>query len=77
MRSRRQPRPLLLRDENLQPFLYNEKCGVGFQLPSRVDELKVVVPQEPRDDLVDLEQGKVAADADVTTTAELHRDCQL
>lgn len=49
---------------------------MGFQLPSRVNELKVVVPQKPWADFVDLEQGKVAADADMATATELDENYQ-
>lgn len=69
--------PLFLRDKHLQSFLHNEKGGVSLQLPSWVNELKVVVPQKSGDDLVDLEQGKVPADTDMAAATELHDSCQL
>lgn len=44
---------------------------MGLQLPPRVDQLKMVVSQKPRADLVDLEQGEVAADADMAASTKL------
>lgn len=46
--------------------------------PARVHQLDAEITQQPRDDLVDLEQGQVAADAQVTPAAKLllHQRCQ-
>lgn len=46
---------------------------MGPQFPPWVDELKVVVAQEPGADLVHLEKRQVATEAKVTATSELRR----
>lgn len=49
----------------------NEEGGVGLEFLTRVDEFEVEVAQETGADLVDLEEGQVTADAEMTTTAKL------
>ena len=51
--------------------MHDEEGGLGLELGRGVDELEVEVAQQPRADLVDLQQSQVAADADVGSTTEL------
>lgn len=62
---------LFLRDVHLQPFLHNKEGSMRLQFPARMNELKVVVAQQSRADLVDFEEGQVAPDAEMGSTAKL------
>lgn len=63
------PPPLL--NIHLQPLLNNKECRKGLEVAVGMNELEAVVAQQPRHDLVDLEQREVAADAEVGSAAEL------
>ena len=65
---------LLPGDVNLEALLDDEEGRLGLELAFRVNETELEIAQEPRADLVDLEQCEVAADAEVGSAAELsHR----
>ncbi len=56
---------------HIQTLLYYKERGVGLQRLAGLDQLEVVVSQNARNHLVDLEEGQVPANAQVGAAAEL------
>ena len=58
-------------DVHVEPVRHGKEAREDGDGLVGVRQLKLKVAQEPRDDLVDLEEGQVAPDADVGAAAEL------
>lgn len=61
---------------DIQALLDNEESRVGTDWLVGVDESEPIVTEQTRNDLVDLKQGEIAANADVSTATELSRQSQ-
>lgn len=62
---------------HIQALLDDKEGRVSPERLTRMDEPELVIAQQSRDDLVDLEQREIAADADVCAAAELLRPSVL
>lgn len=58
---------------NLEPLLDNKKRRIRLQRPPRKRQLKPIIAQQPRNDLVHLEQCQIPPNAQMTATTKLHR----
>ena len=58
-------------DINLEALLYDKEGRVCLERSAGMNQLEPVISQQPRDDLVDLEQRQVPADTEMTSAAKL------
>lgn len=61
---------LFLRNVDLQTLLNNKECRMLLEL-ARIDQFKIEVAQQPWYDLVDLEEGQIATNAEMAATTKL------